>query len=212
MHTDVTMRVVPDAPPPQARGATTNSATRDDPATQDDPAPQDDSTPQGDPATRMTALFDAAYADLVRFVRARAASRVDDVVAEVFLTAWRRFDAVPTELDGARAWLFTTARYVLLNDARRAASDALPLLIEVAQLPPDDDVAARLDMAAALRALDAADQEALGLSVVDGLSNAEAAKVLGIGINAYAARLSRARRRLRARLGPTPDDRKGVQR
>ena len=46
----------------------------------------------------------------------------------------------------------------------------------------------------------------------DGLSNAEAAQVLGIGVNAYAARLSRARRRLRALLEPTPEDRKGVQR
>ena len=218
--TDATMRLVDDASSPHGAppdGGRAKSA----PAA---PAP----LTEADARTRMTALFDSSYADLVRFVRARTApDRVDDVVAESYLTAWRRFAQVPPELDGARAWLFTTTRYLLLNDGRRAAREAIALRIDVgdgatpydgaphgaaARPAPepadpgsarvDDDVAARLDMAAALRALTPADQEALALTAVDGLGVTEAAAVLGLTPNTFAARLSRARARLRARLAP----------
>jgi DNA-directed RNA polymerase specialized sigma24 family protein len=43
--------------------------------------------------------------------------RCQDAVAEVFLTAWRRLDAVP-EGDAARVWLYATARRVIANQRR----------------------------------------------------------------------------------------------
>lgn len=212
--TDATMSVVDRASAPHGEPTSGSRAHRPPAAP---PAP----LTEADARLRMTALFDASYADLVRFVRARTApDRVDDVVAETYLTAWRRFAHLPADLDGARAWLFTTARYLLLNDGRRVLREALPLRLDLGDGatsfddPPEtadpvsahlgDDVAARLDMAAALRALAPADQEALALTAVDGLSVTEAAAVLGLAPNTFAARLSRARARLRARLAPAP--------
>lgn len=195
--------------------------------------------PGGDASARFTALFRATHGDLVRYVRARCPrDRVDDVVAETFLTAWRRFEQVPGDDGAARAWLFVTARNLLLNDNRREGRrEHLPLLIELntdsgqgdgaggsgervergsawnletSGAPPgghpyiDDDIASRLDLAAALGSLSDADQEVLGLAVVDGLTPAEAGVVLGISANTYAARLSRARKRLAAALAPRP--------
>ncbi|GIF66315.1 hypothetical protein Ais01nite_43500 [Asanoa ishikariensis] len=43
-----------------------------------------------------------------------------DLMAEVFVVAWRRLDAVPAEPLQARAWLLGTARGVLANHRRRA--------------------------------------------------------------------------------------------
>src|SRR6266581_3548338 len=40
-----------------------------------------------------------------------------DVVAETFLTAWRRLDDVPAD-EGARLWLYGVARRVLANHHR----------------------------------------------------------------------------------------------
>lgn len=183
---------------------------------------------EGADATRMTELFHATHRGLMRFVRARCPrDRVDDVVAETFLIAWRRLDSVPTDEDGARAWLFVTARHLILNDARHEGRRRhLPLRVEVAhETEPageaaeregtrsseriDDDVAFRLDLAAALRSLSAADQEVIGLAAVDGLDAAEAAEVLGTTRRAYATRLFRARQRLASALNPVARGRHG---
>ncbi len=158
------------------------------------------------PEARFRALFDATYDDLVRFV-ARRTGETDaaDVVAEAFLTAWRRFADVPAETGDARAWLFVTARYLLANRARRdrgRAVVAVRLAGAVGEAAhADEAAAARLDMARAFARLSVSDQEVLALTAWDGLSQAEAAAVLGVSAGAYAVRLSRARRRLRGHLG-----------
>lgn len=61
-----------------------------------------------------------------------------------------------------------------------------------------DLMAARLDISRVWSELTAADQEAICLSVLDGLDGPSAAGVLGITPVAFRLRLSRARRRLRA--------------
>ena len=68
---------------------------------------------------RFHRLFDAHRADVVAYCRWRAASPGDaeDAVAEVFLTAWRRLDDVPGG-DGARVWLYATARRAMANQRR----------------------------------------------------------------------------------------------
>ena len=55
---------------------------------------------------RFDELFTAHSRDVVAYCswRAGSASDAQDAVAEVFLTAWRRLDAVP-EGDAARVWL-----------------------------------------------------------------------------------------------------------
>ncbi|WP_311209608.1 MULTISPECIES: hypothetical protein [unclassified Aeromicrobium] len=41
---------------------------------------------------RFLAIYDAAYADLLRFVRRRVREGAEDIVNDVMLTAWRRLD------------------------------------------------------------------------------------------------------------------------
>lgn len=167
-------------------------------------------TASGDPpddAAWFRACYKQVYDDLLRFVQRRAhPSHAEDVVAEVFLVAWRRLPDLPRELDSARAWLFGIAHKTLANTRRSAdRREALSVRIAEHATPPDpsadpDLVAARLDLATAWRHLPAVHQEALALTAWEGLSSPQAAGVLGISPTAYRLRLSRARRALRVHL------------
>jgi RNA polymerase sigma-70 factor (ECF subfamily) len=160
---------------------------------------------------RFRDVYEAAYADLLRFVRRRAhPSHAEDVVGEVMLVAWRRLDDVPTELPAARAWLFGVARKTLQNTRRREERHGA-VAVRLAEGPLDsldagghpDLVACRIDVAAAWPRLSATDQEAMALAVLDGLTAPEAAAVLGISATAFRLRLSRARRSLRRQVDAT---------
>jgi RNA polymerase sigma-70 factor, ECF subfamily len=154
---------------------------------------------------RFREIYDSVYVDLLRFVRRRVhPAHAEDVVGDVMLVAWRRLDDVPADLSAARAWLFGVARKTLQNTRRRdTRHDAVAVrLAEVGHGPPDDGqhpdlVAHRVDIAAAWPLLSALHQEAIALSVLDGLTAPEAAAVLGISSTAFRLRLSRARRTLR---------------
>ena len=160
---------------------------------------------------RFRDVYDAAYVDLLRFVRRRVhPSHAEDVVSDVMLVAWRRLDDVPADLSAARAWLFGVARKTLQNSRRREdRHDAIAIrLAEVRHGPMDaghhpDLSARRIDIAAAWPLLSASDQEAIALSVLDGLTGPEAAAVLGISSTAFRLRLSRARRTLRRHVDST---------
>lgn len=155
--------------------------------------------------------YEQVYDDLLRFVQRRAhPSHAEDVVAEVFLVAWRRLPDLPLELDGARAWLFGIAHKTLAN-ARRGDHRREALAVRIAEVTTLHDpgadpdlVATRLDLAAAWRRLTAVHQEALALTAWEGLTSPQAAAVLGISATAYRLRLSRARRALRAHLHHSP--------
>jgi RNA polymerase sigma-70 factor (ECF subfamily) len=127
----------------------------------------------------------------------------DDVVAEVFLIAWRRFQDVPPD---PVPWLLATARRVLANHWR-GRDRRVRLEVEVrgagslaAHPDPAGLVADRATMLAALATLSAEDRELLLLVGWDGLDAAGVAEVLGCTPDAARARLSRARRRLEAAL------------
>ncbi len=153
----------------------------------------------------FTRVYEAVYADLVRFVVRRAGREVaEDIAAEALAVAWRRSDDLPRDLDGARPWLFGIARRLVLAH-HRTSRGALPVpLAEPTTAGHDDEVALRTDLAHAWRQLSARHQEALSLTVWDGLSGAQAAEVLGISPVAYRIRLSRARTALRALLDHPP--------
>jgi RNA polymerase sigma-70 factor (ECF subfamily) len=156
-------------------------------------------------------LFRATYDDLLCFVERRVhLAAADDVVAEVFTTAWRRFADIPVAHDEARAWLFTVAHNMLRNRHRgdnRQQSLALRILRE-----PEtnagaeaDGVAARIDLVRAWQRLSPDDQQVLTLTVFEELTGPQAARVLGISRPAFSLRLLRARRRLRHHLQPHPE-------
>jgi RNA polymerase sigma-70 factor (ECF subfamily) len=45
-------------------------------------------------------------------------SRVEDLVADVYATAWRRFEDLPVDRERTAEWLFGVARHVYLNLCR----------------------------------------------------------------------------------------------
>ncbi|MBF4548684.1 RNA polymerase subunit sigma-70 [Pseudoclavibacter sp. RFBG4] len=158
-------------------------------------------------AERFSALYDDAYVDVLRFVTRRTSHEAaEDVAHEVFLTAWRRFDTVPTVRDEARAWLFGTARNCLLREWREHGKrDALGVRIadaEQARTPDLESLAAdvRLDLSAAWKRLDPSHQEVLSLAIWEQLPSALAGSVLGISAQSYRVRLHRARAALREHL------------
>jgi RNA polymerase sigma-70 factor (ECF subfamily) len=151
--------------------------------------------------------FRAAYDEHVRAVaafalrRAPTAADAEDVVAETFLVAWRRFGEAPDDL---RPWLFGVARHVLRHHYRsEARRDALSARLAGALrgLGASGDEAGWL--ADALRQLPENDRDVLTLSAWEGLSHAEAGAVLGCSASAVAVRLHRARRRLEALRPPS---------
>ncbi|WP_270408350.1 RNA polymerase sigma factor [Brachybacterium paraconglomeratum] len=179
------------------------------------------STPQSpDPEQRFTALFDGTYGDVLRFVCRRHGDEcAEDVVAEAFLVAWRRLEDLPEDPGDARAWLFGIARGTLANSRRGdRRRDALGVRLAEhgahAGQGNHDAATLRLDVGRSWAHLTGSEQEAIALAVLDGLTSAQAARVLGITPVAYRLRLSRARRRLRRLVedGPPPSPRTAADR
>jgi RNA polymerase sigma-70 factor (ECF subfamily) len=152
---------------------------------------------------RFETLFASYLDDVVAYCRWRADSPSDaqDAVAEVFLIAWRRPDALP---DGgaARAWLYATARRVLANQrrARRRRSALVERLAgQAATAPPGfSEGHAGTTVSEALGRLHERDREVLLLSEWEGLTPREIAGVVGCLEVTARGRLHRARRRFRA--------------
>jgi RNA polymerase sigma factor (sigma-70 family) len=153
---------------------------------------------------RFDALFESYSADIVAYCswRAGSASDAQDAVAEVFLTAWRRLDELP-ERDGARVWLYATARRVIANQrraSRRRAALQERLSHEAASAPCEAPVSDREETLVheALRCLGVRDREVLLLAEWEGLSPAQIAAVVGCPTVTVRGRLHRARRRFRS--------------
>ena len=153
------------------------------------------------PTSRL-ARFDEMFAAYQRHVLAYAMRRThvpadaEDVAAETFVIAWRKFDAVPAA--EPLPWLYAVARRVLANyrrgNGRRERLAAL-LRVEdvVTPIRAGDDHDGPVFLA--LASLASADQELLRLVAWEELGNQQIAAVLGITPNAVAIRLHRARAR-----------------
>lgn len=145
--------------------------------------------------TRLEALFDAHAGEVRRYLLRRGAGdAADDIVAEVFLTAWRRLDDVPAGFEAP--WLYRTAWNLLANHRRRptaTAAEADPISGDFA-----DGVIEDLTLLAAWRELDERDRAILLLVAWEGLDGRGLAKALGIGVGGAGAALSRARANLAA--------------
>jgi len=158
-------------------------------------------------AERFEALYTGSYREITGYVRRRVPpDAADDVVAQVFTVAWRRFGEVPGPPQD-RLWLFGVARNCAAEH-HRAATRRLRLRTRLSQEPaavahvagpggPDHDPGPVL---AALASLKPRDREALQLVLWDELSHAEAAAVLGCTVNAFELRYRRARNRVRDAL------------
>ncbi|MFZ1992469.1 MAG: sigma-70 family RNA polymerase sigma factor [Solirubrobacteraceae bacterium] len=156
-----------------------------------------------DPQARFEAVYAAHNAAVRTYVRRRVDSQdADDVVADVFVVAWRRLRDVPED---ALPWLLGVARRVIANrwrGATRAAALRDRMLFERPSFAPSPTMTPE-PAQAVLRALSTMrekDRETLLLVAWEGLTPAQAATVLGINANTFSARLSRARRRFERAL------------
>jgi RNA polymerase sigma factor (sigma-70 family) len=149
---------------------------------------------------RFEEVYAANCGPILGYVLRRTENPDDaaDVIAETFLTAWRRLDAVPPG-DQARLWLYGVARRVLANHRRGerrriAANDRLRAQLATRYQPPEY-TGELADIAAAFRSLPEPDRELLALVGWEGLDHGQVAAVLGCSRNAVRIRLHRARRR-----------------
>jgi RNA polymerase sigma-70 factor (ECF subfamily) len=156
------------------------------------------------------AAFSSLYDRYARVVHGLLLARVgrdnvEDLVQDVFLTAWRRLDEVP-EGDAARVWLYATARRVIANQRRsRRRRDALHerLSLEAVSEAHASTASDHEDVLVheALRRLGPRDREVLLLAEWEGMTPAQIASVLGCLTVTARGRLHRARRRFRAAFG-----------
>ncbi|MEU8207177.1 RNA polymerase sigma factor [Streptosporangium sp. NPDC049046] len=153
---------------------------------------------------RFEEIYLAHYPAVSSYVTRRVSSpnEIADVIAETFLTAWRRLADVPVG-DETRLWLYGVARRVLANH-RRAESRRNALAVRLREdliLWKESVVEQPYDGAReAFSRLSDDDRELLSLVGWEGLGAAEIAKVLGCSRGAVRIRLHRARKRLAAEL------------
>jgi RNA polymerase sigma-70 factor (ECF subfamily) len=161
-----------------------------------------------DDRARFEAMFTAHYPAVVRYaVRRVGPEGAQEVVAETFLTAWRRLDDVP---EYPLPWLYATARRLVANELRRRRrairlGDRIDATPDDTSSDPSEVIPEQLRVRAALALLSAADQEVLRLSEWEQLTAAEAAQVLGCSTGAAKVRLHRARQRFARAVGADPD-------
>jgi len=150
---------------------------------------------------RFRAVYHANYHRVLGYLLRRTGRREDaeDVVAETFLTAWRRLEDMPPG-PAARPWLYGIARNVLANHRRgERRRGRLAGLLHAESVLPSHPVDTDSDVAwaaAAFARLGEDDRELLRLAAWEGLDPGEIGAVLGCSRNAARVRLHRARRRL----------------
>ena len=155
-------------------------------------------------ADAFTVMFVQHHAAVRRYLRRRiAADFVDDLTAEVFTIAWRRFDELPRD---RLPWLYATAARCLANQrraVRRAEALRERLRSERSHAAADPHertlaTAQRDALLIAFARLEPSEQELLMLTEWEQLAPRQAARVLAISPTAARARLHRVRRKLRA--------------
>jgi RNA polymerase sigma-70 factor, ECF subfamily len=130
-------------------------------------------------------IYQDCYATVQRYTARRVpAAAVQDVVADTFLTAWRRYP----ELSGEPLpWLLGIARRTAANQRRGGARrEALHERLRGEERLSDEPPAL--------------DREALTLVAWDGLEHRVAASVMGCSTGAFTVRVHRARRKLERSL------------
>lgn len=149
-------------------------------------------------------LFDLHHSRVYRHSLRLVPSPVDaeDVVAVVWLEAWRKRERIRFVDGSMLPWLLVVATNTALNFNRSARRyrTLIKRLPPPAPHPDHADSFADAGLAqAALAELSRAHREVVALCVLNGYSEAEAASALGVPAGTVKSRLSRANRALRAK-------------
>jgi RNA polymerase sigma-70 factor, ECF subfamily len=166
----------------------------------------------GDPHA-YEAVFRQYHARLCSFAHSYLQNRseAEEVVQDLFLALWQKRVQLEVRIS-LRAYLFTAVRNRVVSRSARARLEKLHLeQMDHAELESSaentavddqvgsDQIAARVQ--AAMTELPDGCRRVLQLRWQDGLSYAEIAEALGISVKGVENQLSRARKRLRQRLG-----------
>lgn len=158
-------------------------------------------------------LMSAHYRAVERYVRWRLPPEADadDILQEIWLTAYRRFGQLKSR-DAFKAWVLSIARNKCADWFRRAAGrrevslDALPeRALPVGRYGVAEGSAVR----DALEQLDRRDREMLYLRFWEELPQAEIARRLGVPLGTVKSRLHSAKQRFRRGYPCPPTPRKG---
>jgi RNA polymerase sigma factor (sigma-70 family) len=157
----------------------------------------------GDREAAFREIYVAHYQRIAAYAHRRTSQPedADDIVAETFLVAWRRFEDVPGG-DLTLPWLYGVARRVL-SEGRRSSLRRDRLVARLgrlwgrtdARMNPYDRWDDRQIVHQALARLGPDDRELLRLAEWEELSNVQLAVVFACSVNAIAIRLHRAHRR-----------------
>jgi RNA polymerase sigma-70 factor (ECF subfamily) len=152
-----------------------------------------------DEKAQFEALFRDTRASLLAYLTRRAPSEdAADLLAEVYLVAWRRRADLPRD-EEQRLWLYGVARRLLAEHHRSALTRAAAEGDAGGPAPLDgshgDDRRGKA-VRRALESLSDVDRELITLTTWERLSPADAARVVGITAGTARVRLHRARARL----------------
>lgn len=166
-----------------------------------------------DPKT--TALEQALrdnFADLVAYAERRVGDDAADVVADVFVAAWRHERKMPEEPAETRLWLFGITRNAVLT-AQRGHARRLNLAARLRDhlasgaVPPPETNSQADAVGAALGELDDVSAELVRLIHWEGFGIAEAGQILGLKPSASRMRYARAKETLRDSLAVDAESR-----
>lgn len=160
-------------------------------------------TPHHDRRAAFESLYRATLPSIRSYARRRAPADIaEDVVAQTFLTAWRKCDEA---IAGGLPWLYRTARFTLANHERAErrqvrVADRLTATTETSIADGSDAHAERSLVLEAINRLSEPEREILLLIYWEHLSVKAVAAVLDCRPGTAAVRLHRARRALREAL------------
>jgi RNA polymerase sigma-70 factor, ECF subfamily len=151
----------------------------------------------------VTEAWEKHETELRRFLRHRSGNdaEAEDLLQETFLRALRQANGL-CGIDNPRAWLYTTARNLLI-DRLRLSKDQIPLPEDLAAAPegsppPVDGLSQCLPRV--LSELSAQDREAITFCDIEGMTQQNYARHIGLSLPAAKSRVQRARMRLKARM------------
>ncbi len=130
-------------------------------------------------------------------------ARAQDVVQETFLRAWRTPAVLERTAQSPRAWLFTVAKRIVIDEWRTARSRHERVTDDVPERPVPDATEQAVDrhvVLAALRTLSPEHRAVLHETYFRGSSVREAAEALGVAPGTVKSRTHYALRALRLAL------------
>jgi RNA polymerase sigma-70 factor (ECF subfamily) len=163
-------------------------------------------------ATTTDPPWEELHANLRAFIgrRVRNPADVDDLVQRVLLQIVKGLGSV-RDTERLHAWVYRTARNVIVDHYRSptvrrevAQGDAEDLADAPAEVASEDEGTALHELAACmtpmLQRLPPAYRDAITLTEIEGLNQADAARRSGVSVSGMKSRVQRGRRQLRAVL------------